>query len=126
MKNKEKYKKFFSEYDMCDVNAPWHDAVCRGNPCKGCVERFIKWCEQEVLPDLTEVEEEVLRAIDLDFKYIARDEDGKLYIYRQKPKKIIGGWISNVLYDSLRLTGLFDWITFDDDEPRYIDDFVKR
>lgn len=126
MKNKEKYKSFFGEYDMCDEDAPWYEAVCRGNICKGCVGRFIEWSEQEALPDPTELEEGVLRAIDSEFKYIARDEDGKLYIYSQKPKKIIGKWASNELYNSLRLTGLFDWIRFENAEPWCIDDLVKR
>ena len=59
MKNKEKYKKVFSEYELCDCDAPWHDAVCRGNFCKGCIGRFIEWSEQEATPDLTGLEEEV-------------------------------------------------------------------
>lgn len=126
MKNKDKYKKFFGDYNMCDGDAPWYDAVCRGNSCKGCVGRFIKWSEQEALPDPTGLEAEVLRAIPSAFKYIAKDESGKLFVYCRKPEKKGRSWSSAYPYTLLPLTGLFDWIRFEDDEPWCIDDFVKR
>lgn len=126
MKNKEKYKNFFSEYDMCDRAAPWCKDVCHGNICKGCIGRFIEWSEQEAQPDLTGLEEEVLRAIPSAFKYIARDECGKLFVYCRKPEKFGLSWTSTYPYTCLPLTGLFDWIRFEDEEPWCIDDLVKR
>lgn len=129
MKNKEKYEKFFSEYDFditCDEDAPWHDAVCHGKNCKGCIERFIKWIEQDALPDPTELEAKVLRAIPSDFKYIARNKYGILFVYCRKPKKIENGWWSESYFAFLPLTGLFDWIRPEDAEPWCIDDIVKR
>lgn len=126
MKNKEKYKNFFSEYDMCDRATPWYKDVCRGNICKGCIGRFIEWSEQEATPDLTGLEEEVLKRVVQNFKYIARDKDGRLFLYCSKPQKESEKWVSRRLYDMLPLTDLFDWITFDDAEPWCIDDIVKR
>ena len=126
MKNKEKYKKVFSEYEMCDRAAPWCKDICRGNICKGCIGRFIEWSEQEALSDLTVLEEEVLKRIDPSFKYIARDKGGELFVYYQKPKKGRDMWRSNNHYERIPLTDLFDWITFDDAEPWRIDDLVKR
>ena len=126
MKNKDKYKKCFSEYDMCDKASPWHDAVCRRKECKGCIGRFIEWCEQEALPDLTGLEEEVLKRIDFVFKFIARDQDGKLFAYYQKPRKGKSMWASEYPHEQLPLTSLFDWIRFEDNDPWCIDDLVKR
>lgn len=126
MKNKEKYEKYFSEYEMCDRDAPWHDAVCRRTICKGCIKRFIKWSEQEATPDLTGLEEEILKAIDPVFEFIARDESGKLFVYSRKPEKFRLSWTSTYPYARLPLTGLFDWIRFEDEEPWCIDDIVKR
>lgn len=129
MKNKEKYKKFFSEYEAamwCCEDAPWHKAVCRGNICKGCIERFLEWSEQEALPDLTELEEEILKAIDPVFKFIARDKYGKMFVYRQKPRKTENTWASKSIYTSLPLPSLFDWVRFEDAEPWCIDDLVNR
>lgn len=126
MKNKEKYKKDFIERDICDKASPWRDAICHGKKCKGCPGRFIEWSEQEAMPDLTMLEEEVLKRIGQPFKYIARDEDGKLFVYYQKPRKGNSMWMSDYHHGHLPLTGLFDWITFDDKKPRRIDDFVKR
>lgn len=133
MKNKEKYEKYFSEYEMCAEDAPWYKDVCPwreddccGNPCIGCAERFIKWSEQEALPDLTGLEEEILKAIDPVFKFIARDKYGKMFVYRQKPRKTENTWSSKSIYTSLPLPSLFDWVRFEDAEPWCIDDIVKR
>lgn len=126
MKNKEKYEKYFIEYDMCDKDAPWHDAICNRTICKGCIKRFIKWSEQEALPDPTGLEAEVLRAIDSEFKYVARDECGKLFVYCRKPEKAKSVWTSDPHCKSLPQSSLFDWIRFEDAEPWCIDDIVKR
>lgn len=127
MKNKEKYKKIFSKYDdICDGDAPWSKSICHGNICKGCIGRFVEWCEQEAKPDLTGLEEEILKAIDPVFKFIVRDKYGKMFVYRQKPRKAENTWASNSIYTSFPLPSLFDWITFEDAEPWCIDDLVKR
>ena len=126
MKNKDKYKKHFSECEVCDGDAPWYKTVCGGNVCKGCAGRFLEWCEQEALPDLTGLEEEVLKAIDPVFEFIARDKYGKMFVYRQKPRKMDNTWASKSIYTQLPLPSLFDWIRFEDDEPWRIDDLVKR
>ncbi len=126
MKNKEKYKKIFSEYEMCAEDAPWHDAVCHGKACKGCIKRFIEWSEREAQPDLTGLEEEILKAIDPAFEFVARDKYGKMFVYRQKPRKTEDRWASNSIYTQLPLPSLFDWIRFEDEEPWCIDDLVKR
>lgn len=125
MKNKEKYKKIFSEYEMHAEDAPWHDAVCRGKECKGCIKRFIEWSEQEAHPGLTDLEEKTLKTIRFPFKYIARDKDGKLFAYYGKPKKYGEEWVSDYPCIRLKMLGMLDWIRFEDVEPWRIDDLVK-
>lgn len=126
MKNKEKYKKDLSERDICDKASPWRETICCGKVCKGCAGRFLEWSEQEALPDLTGLEEEVLRYVPPVFKYIVRDQNGRLFLYYSKPYKKDEMWVSASLSAKLPLIRLFDWIRPEDAEPFCIDDFVKR
>lgn len=126
MKNKEKYKNELKTNCVCDYNQPWIKDICNGKSCKGCALRFAEWCEQEAPLDITGLEEEVLKKIRRQFKYIARDKDGKLFVYYNKPQKSTKNWISRFPYTQLPIFGVFDWITFDDDEPVCIDDYVER
>ncbi len=124
MKNKERYKDELNAQRICSNNSPWRKYICDGKVCYGCALRFLEWCEQEAI---TEQEKEFLKMISTEFKYIARDEDGSLYLYRKKPKKgadmwfgmqpcVISGVNKNVLKE----------IRWEDDDPFCIDDHVKR
>lgn len=126
MKNKDKYKKELEEFGMCEDGAPWRHVVCFGNTCNGCGRRLLEWCEQEAPPDLTGMEKEVLKAIDPGFKYIARDKDGKLFVYCRKPQKGDEKWLSRFPCTFHPLSSLFGWIRFEDEEPVCIDDYVSR
>ena len=125
MKNKEKYQDEIRKR-VCGVNTPWRNYICNDKECSGCAGRFIEWSEQEALPDITGLEEEILKRIDFVFKFIARDQDGKLFVYCQKPSKLNVTWMPTGECKLLPLPSLFDWITFDDVEPWCIDDLVKR
>lgn len=126
MKNKEKYRKELEEFGMCEDGAPWRHVVCFGNTCNGCGRRFLEWCERKAKPEITEFEKEVLKKIGLSFRYIARDKNGVLFVFYQKPRKAGRVWMSDHHCKSLPLTGLFDWIRFEDEEPVCIDDYVSR
>ena len=123
MKNKERYKDELNAQRICSHKSPWRKDICEGKECYGCALRFLEWCEREAI---TEQEKDFLKMISTEFKYIARDEDGKLFVYCRKPEKSSLSWISTYPYTLLPLTGLFDWIRFEDEKPWRIDDFVKR
>lgn len=71
---------------------------------------------------ITSLEKGILNSLDPRFKYIARDQDGKLFLYVTLPKKGYLTWFSfgvNVLC-RLPLDNLFQFIKWSDDKPYLI------
>jgi hypothetical protein len=70
----------------------------------------------------------ILRNIDKESKWIARDESNNLYVYKNKPTKINRYW--DVEYGERQrlkvFSHLFKSIQWEDEEPVYIDDYVER
>lgn len=91
------------------------------------VSNFEKMTQKSNL--LSEDERVILRNLDKRWKYLARDLDGELYAFGQKPKKIEDYWgesqgihtrINILLCDSL-----FKFIKFEDNEPYNIEELLK-
>ena len=56
----------------------------------------------------TDIEKRILEATDKNYKWIARDENGRLYIYNVKPYKDEGcGFLVRNLVTSIYLTSVF-------------------
>lgn len=70
----------------------------------------------------------ILRNIDEEYKWIARDEDGELYLFKEKPCKSLGVWETKSARTTefLCYNYLFQSITSEDKEPVFIDDYVER
>ena len=68
------------------------------------------------------------KCIDKKFEWIAKDKDGEVCIYINKPKKEDVSWDNFSLYKPLDIIkdSLFDEILWEDEEPVYIDDYVER
>ena len=68
------------------------------------------------------------KCIDKKFEWIAKDKDGEVCIYINKPKKEDVSWDNFSLYKPLDIIkdSLFDEILWEDEEPVYIDDNVER
>jgi hypothetical protein len=85
-------------------------------------------CEVIKLPkkkEFTDDELCILRNIDKKYKWIARDENGSLCLYYQKPKK--SGYQWDGKYKVIEMFDhLFNSILWEDEEPVYIDDYVER
>jgi len=84
--------------------------------------------------ELTEEERAILiMYLNVHWKYIARDGDGELYAYKNRPEKDeeSGMWFCNgdVIYNIIKseksFSNLFSFITWDDDEPYSIEDLLK-
>lgn len=89
------------------------------------------WLNKEYSP-FTAFEKELLSHIDVEFKWIARDMNGSLFIYNLKPykntKELPNQW-SQGTEGSMRciaLKDLFNTIKWEDAEPVCIDDYVNR
>ena len=68
-----------------------------------------------------------------DWKYIARDEDGKLYIYKDCPIKGERYWLPFIeikmthldyLSDLINVNKVFKFIKWEDEEPFCIKDYI--
>ena len=76
----------------------------------------------------------ILRNIDKEYKWIARDRDGDLWIYTNKPKKEYDRYwkdcssSKSLSFEPLDIfkNSLFTEIEWEDEEPICIDDYVDR
>ena len=80
--------------------------------------------------EFTDDELAIMRSLPKGYKWIARDESGRVFMYNVKPKKSDSDsyWKSqNTLWNSLMMFNhLFNSITWKDEEPVFIDDYVVR
>ena len=86
------------------------------------------WERKEI--KLTEDEKVILRNIDKDYKYIARDKDGSLRIYINKVQKCDNkAWweLTKCDYENLDIfRHLFQFIKWEDDEPCSIKELLAN
>lgn len=91
-----------------------------------------KFIEEVIkLPKKKQFSQETLnffKCIDKKYKWIAKDKDGEVCIYINKPKKEDVSWDNFSLYKPLDIIkdSLFDEILWEDEEPVCIDDYVER
>lgn len=74
---------------------------------------------------MTEAEKVILNNMDKSFKWIARDKDGDLNVYRNKPYKMkeCGCWETDSRYCPLICFGhLFSFVIWEDKEPVKLED----
>ena len=78
---------------------------------------------------LTEDEKVILRNIDKRYRWIARDGDGNLFIYVNKPIKRESSWVSEMVFNWCSIwvfNHLFTFIKWEDEEPYLIEDLLKE
>ena len=56
----------------------------------------------------------------LGYKYIAQDEDGNIYVFKYKPNKVSGQWITKIFTVPLPCPYPISCISWKDEEPYYI------
>ena len=145
MKNKEKFAKeiidiackggrFMVTKDNKVVD--YEDIACEqclfniDNECCCSDNDIERWAESEYVekPTITPKEKKFLDTLLFNCKYIARDENNRLYVYYQKPVHKNELWTSNddYYYISTSLFGnMFDFIKWEDEEPWSIEDLKK-
>lgn len=77
---------------------------------------------------LSDEEKVILKNTDKRFKWIARDKDGNLFIYGNKPIKRESSWISEIVFNRLGMwifNHLFQFIKWGDKYPYLIEDLLK-
>lgn len=77
---------------------------------------------------LTEDEKAILRNISKKYRYVARDEDGTLFVFTEKPFKLDYYWKSGNEdeYSVYLFNHLFRFIKWEDEEPYLIEDLLKE
>lgn len=96
---------------------------CKNEPC------IVDWLKSEhkEKPKLSEAERVILENIDKDYIYIARDRDGDLYIYAEKPIKKHSNWNDGIKSNEFNCyCHLFQFVTWEDDEPYNIEKLLKE
>ena len=81
--------------------------------------------ERKEGPKLTEDEKAILKNIDEEMKYIARNKNGNLDVFVVKPYKDIEFWENDLDYCSIPFRNLFKFIKWEDNEPYLIEDLLK-
>lgn len=119
-----------AQFTLCNViHKVKNERDCTDRSCSECV----RWLEAECKPGfklevvLTEAEKVILENIDKRYKYIARDKDGSLYIFNEKPTKEDEFWDAQL--DCCRLEGfehLFKFVLWEDDAPYEIAELLKE
>lgn len=77
---------------------------------------------------ITKQEKLILSSLKSEWKYIARDEDGHLYIYKVKPIKIDGQYCCDMYTDYcdfLAFNHLFEFISLNDENPHSINILIN-
>lgn len=75
---------------------------------------------------LTEDEKVILKNINKKYKWIARDKDGGLFIYIEKPIKLTNHWSCYTASPLDVYSHLFTCIKWEDEEPYLIEDLLKE
>ena len=75
-------------------------------------------------PKLTEDEKVILRNIPKEYKWIARDKNGLIFLYAKKPSKCEYSW-GGCKYMLLPLEHLFQFSKWEDDEPYSSEELLK-
>lgn len=138
MKNIEKYKdeilkEYQKDYDnqsfMCILHYLRNADDCSQTDCIECLKRSLDWLEQEYQKHitLTDGEKAILKNLPKNIEWIARDQNGRLYLYYKKPQKELAVWDSDWMEcDFAPYYHLFKFIKWEDEEPYNIDELLKQ
>lgn len=106
-----------------------HSCIYSGS-CVECKNRFGEWLYEEYKKPITISTDEktILRNLQDDFKWIARDSSNRLYIYKEKPIKRESAWYdeTNMSYSFNLYAHLFQFVQWEDDEPYSIEELLKE
>lgn len=141
MKNKEKYAKEIMDVacsgdSIAIIKKSGRIVPCNGAICSLCLfrgydcnENTREWAESEYIekPVISKMDRAFLDYLNCNYKYIARDMSGELYVHFSKPHKIIHYWNStDELSNGLKIFNIdFPMIQWSDSKPWLIDDLKK-
>ena len=91
---------------------------------KEYTSKEVLW-ERKKKPQLTEDEKVILRNLPKEYKYIARDKSGLIFLFSKKPSKCDYSWIG---YNDIAFPfgHLFQFIEWEDEEPYSIEELLGK
>ena len=111
------YRKDLTDIDNAvefDIMKVYKDYTCKE----------LLWERKEKKLVISEDEKAILRNVPKHYKWIARDENGNLYIYEIEPEKGLTMWKSCGL-SMVSFNHLFRFIQWEDKEPYLIEELLK-
>lgn len=90
-----------------------------------CKELLWERKEPKEKPKLTEDEKAILRNLPKEYKWIAKDNNGPICVFIDKPEKIGYVWSSEFFEVLSLFQHLFQFIKWEDDEPYSIEELLK-
>lgn len=147
MKNKEKYMTeiidAYLDGKTIAVKADGKPCICQKTSCKECIfydgtnpycrDRIRAWANSEYIerPVISKRDKAFLEYLREEYRFIARDENGKLFVYETQPRKVGACWNSasliheRYLYLNQHFNIDFPMIKWSDEEPWLIENLEK-
>lgn len=135
MKNIEKYCDELLNLEG-DINCYFTECIMKEEcgskeNCDECKKDLIKWLNEEYREPIpiSADEKTILRNLPEEFKYIARDSNTDIFIYKTKPTKKLSAWVNTITSNTAPLNlyaHLFQFVKWEDDEPYSIEELLKE
>lgn len=148
MKNKEKYSKEIVDIacngdSIAVVRSTGELGPCCETSCRECIfyddanpycrDRIRAWANSEYIerPVISKSDKAFLEYLREEYEFVARDENGALYVYETQPRKVSTCWISAGLsperysYLNQHFNIDFPMIKWSDEKPWMIEDLKK-
>lgn len=147
MKNKEKYakeivdavtsgvygfgfNKYSGEIRRCNEVSCDECLFCESHGADECNKAKREWAESEYIekPVISKRDKAFLDCIREEYKFVARDENGKLFVYETQPRKSETHWVLNYdgyLYLNRYFNVDFPMVKWSNEEPWLIEDLKK-
>ena len=134
MKNIEKYYDVLLSQDYCDLDCYFTEQIMKEEcvnrkGCAECKKAFIKWLNEEYKEPISADEKVILRNLPEEYKYIARDSNANISVYKTKPTKKLSIWVGLIGGNTVPLNlynHLFQFVKWEDDEPYSIEELLKE
>lgn len=109
---------------LCHIIEP-DDCCTVDEDCSKCRINWLN-AEHKEIPKISNAERVILENVNKEYKWIARDMQGRLYIYNSKPEKTESywSWTDNLLH-FMAYNHLFQFIKWEDIEPYNIEELLK-
>lgn len=150
MKNKEKYMTeiidAYLDGATIAVKADRKPCICQKTSCKECIfydrtnpytclckDKIRAWADSEYIerPVISKRDKAFLEYLREEYEFIARDENGELFVYETQPRKVDTCWISagstcdHYLHLNRHFNVDFPMVQWSDSEPWLIEDLEK-